>query len=366
LKILHLLDSLNRGGTETLVLDICRNSSTDFFDLTFAATGGGNLEEDFRASGVDFVRLQRRLPIDLVLAKRLRDVIKKRQIEIVHTHQPVEGIHAYIAALGLKTKVILSYHGGSVDAKNRRTLQFLLPRTAKNVFCSEALRVWYKAERNLNTDQNFTILHNGVDRKRLNGDGARFKQSAKIPADAFLIGMIGNFYAAPRKDQLTLCRALPDVFTKIKNAHCIFVGRIEEGAENKFAECVKFCKEKGFLERSHFLGVRSDVPDILDALDIFVLSTLHEGLPISVLEAMLAGVPCVLSDISPNLEVSNNGEFAEIFPTQNADVLSEKLLQLTKNTELRENLSKKTLDFANQNYSIKAHLEKLKMLYNSI
>jgi glycosyltransferase involved in cell wall biosynthesis len=120
------------------------------------------------------------------------------------------------------------------------------------------------------------------------------------------------------------------------------------------------------LERSHFLGVRSDVPDILDALDIFVLSTLHEGLPISVLEAMLAGVPCVLSDISPNLEVSNNGEFAEIFPTQNADVLSEKLLQLTKNTELRENLSKKTLDFANQNYSIKAHLEKLKMLYNSI
>ena len=108
MKVLYLLDSLNRGGAEALVLDVCRNARGSDLDLTFAATGGGALEEDFKTSGVEFVRLQRRLPVDFRIAGKLRKIVKERQIQIVHTHQAVEAVHAYLACQGTKTKIVLT------------------------------------------------------------------------------------------------------------------------------------------------------------------------------------------------------------------------------------------------------------------
>lgn len=366
MKILHLLDSLNRGGAEMLELDVCRNAKSHGFDLTFAAMNGGRLEEDFKAAAPRFVRLRRRLPFDPHVVWQLRRVIKKQQIQIVHAHQAVEGLHAYFAALGTNAKVVLSFHGFVEDAKNRRALQFLLPRTAKNIFVSEALRRYYIDGVGLNVGENYAVIHNGVDAGRLKPGGKNLRAELEMPDDALLVGMIGNFYVAPRKDQLTLVQALPKVFAEVENAYCIFVGRIEDGAEVKFAECVKFARQNGVFDRVRFLGVRSDIPDILNALDVFVLSTLHEGLPIAVLEAMLAGVPCVLSDIAPNLEVSGGGEFAKIFEAQNAESLAENLLLLAKNEEARRGLADEAKRFARQNFSIDAHLQKLKELYQSV
>ena len=366
MRILHLLDSLNHGGTETLALDVCRNAKNHDFELTFVATGGGNLAADFKRDAPRFIQLQRRLPIDPNVIWQLHRVIKKDEIQIVHAHQAVEGLHAYFAALGTKAKVVLSFHGGQLDAKNRRALRFLIPRTAKNVFVSRALQQWYAEEHNLETEKNAVVIHNGVDAKRLAPSGKNLRAELQIPPDALVFGMIGNFYVAPRKDQITLVKALPAVFNKVENAYCLFAGSIEDGAETKFAECVKFTRAEGIFDRVRFLGLRSDVPDILAALDVFVLSTLHEGLPIAVLEAMLARVSCVLSNIAPNLEVSAGGKFAEIFETQNAKMLGEKLLRLASDEKARATLATKTKVFADANYSIGAHLENLKQLYGEL
>jgi glycosyltransferase involved in cell wall biosynthesis len=192
------------------------------------------------------------------------------------------------------------------------------------------------------------------------------KKELNLEEEAPLIGMIGNFYRDPRKDQITLCRALPKVFAEIKNAHCVFAGKTEEGAEAKFQACVDFCRENNIADRVHFLGSRSDVPDILAALELFVFSSLHEGLPIAVNEAMLAGVPLIVSDIEPLLEASENGKYAEVFHAQDALELSAKILKLLKGKELREKMAAGALEFARRNFSIEAHLESLKNLYANL
>ncbi len=117
MKVLHMLDSLNRGGAEMLVLDVCRNARANNLDLTFVATGGGDLEEDFRRSGAEFVRLQRRLPVDFRVVVQLRKLIRERNIEVIHSYQAVEGVHAYLASLGLAVKRVLSFQGYIPDAK---------------------------------------------------------------------------------------------------------------------------------------------------------------------------------------------------------------------------------------------------------
>jgi len=366
MKVLYLLDSLGRGGAEVLALDVCRNARANGLDLTFAAFGDGELETDFRRSGVDFVRLKRRLPVDLFLVNSLRKIIVRREIKIIHANQAVEAIHAYPASFGTKAKIVLSHHGFVPDNKNLSALKFLIPRVAANVVVSRALLEWYETEIGLKFYGNTQIIYNSVDEKRLEGNGERFSKEIGLPENALLLGMIGNFYRDPRKDQMTVCKSLPRVFAEINNAHCIFVGKTETGAEDKFQDCVDFCHENNISERVHFLGARGDVPDILHALDLFVLSSLHEGLPIAAIEAMLARAPLILSDIEPLLEISQNGKYAEIFPVQNAEMLSEKIIKLLKDKNARQNLAKRAFDYATENFTIEAHIENLKKLYNSI
>ncbi|MCA1640360.1 MAG: glycosyltransferase family 4 protein, partial [Acidobacteria bacterium] len=275
-----------------------------------------------------------------------------------------EGVHAFLACAGTNAKTVLSHQGFVAEKKNRLALRFLLPRVAMNIVISQGLRRWYESELNLKFSDNVKIIYNGVDENRLAWTGETLKQELGLPPDALLFGMIANFYRDPRKDQMTICKSLPRVFAENDNSYSVFVGKVEPGAEHKFAECVDFCRENKISKRVFFLGGRSDVPKILDSLDIFVFSSIHEGLGIAAIEAMLTNVPCVLSDIEPFLEVSGGGKYAEIFPVQNAEILGEKIIKLLQNENLRGDLAKRAFGFAKQDFSIEAHLRELKRLYN--
>ncbi len=366
MKVLHLLDTVNRGGAETLVLDVCRNASNSGIDLTFVTTLGGELEEDFRTSGANFVRLQRRFPVDPGAIFKLRKIIKEREIKIVHAHQAVDALHLYLATINLPVKRVLTHHGFVTDAKNRRTLQFLIPRMDANIFVSIGLQSWLEKNEKLAVRHNSHVIYNGTDEKRLQPTGKNLRKELDLKENSLLLGMIGNFYRDPRKDQMTLCRSLPKVFAEIENAHCIFAGKVETGAEEKFQDCIEFCRENKIAEKVHFLGVRSDIPDVLAALDLFVFSSLQEGLPIAMTEAMLAKVPLIVSDIEPLLEASENGKYSEVFPVGNAEILRKKVLKFLQNISLREDLSNQALKFAREKFSIEAHLKVLKKLYYSL
>lgn len=366
MKILHFLDTVNRGGAETLVLDVCRNAEKFGLNVSFAHAGGGALETDFKHSGFRYFRLHRRLPFDPMLVSALRNIIKDKDINIVHTHQAVEALHALAASFGTNTKVVLTHHGIVPDRKNLLATRFLIPRVAHNILVGNESKKNYEREFNFKFPPATSVIYNGVDAQRLKPSGADFRTELNLPNDAFLIGMIGNFYIESRKDQATICRALPKILKELPNVYCVFAGKIVAGAEEKLEECVRICAENNISDKVHFLGGRSDVPDILDALDIFINSSLAEGLPIAVNEAMLARVPTILSDIAPLLEASNNGEFAEIFKVGDENDLSEKVLKLLKDENLKKNSANRAKQFAENNFSIAAHLESLKNLYKKL
>ena len=366
MNVLHFLDSTNRGGAETLALDVCRNAKQQGMDLTFVTACGGALEEDFRASGVDFIKLKRRLPIDFSLVGNLRKIVAEKEIEVVQGYQAVEAIHLYLATLGTRVKKVLSFQGGTFyDWKNKSALNFLIPRMNANIVVSESLKKWHAQIDKFDTE-NFTVIYNGADEKRLKPTGKSLKKELGLRDDALLVGMIGNFYREPRKDQLTICKSLPKVFAEIKSAHCVFAGKIEDGAEEKFADCARFCRENGIADRVHFLGARADVPDILNALDLFVFSSFHEGLPVAVAEAMLAKVPLIVSNIEPLREASGDGKYAPVFEVQNDGELAREILKLLKNDSARTDLAKHAYEFALENFSIEAHFQQLKKLYEKI
>ena len=367
MKVLHYLDTLGRGGAEMQALDVARNAADFGLELTVAAGGGGALAEDFRGSGTKLVMLQRHLPVDPLLVWQLRRIIRKQNIEIVHGYQPVDGIHLYLATRGLKgVRTVMSFQGFIQDRKNRAAAKFLIPRMDANVVVSRGLQKWLSEKDGLDTSKNFTVIYNGADPDRLMPSGHSIRTELGINADTPLVGMVANFYRDHRKDQFSVVKAMGSVLLEIDNAHCIFAGGVEPGAEAKLLACKDSCKESKIDDRVHFLGSRSDIPDILSELDIAILSSFYEGLPVAVSEAMLAGTAMIVSDIEPHLEASQNGEFAGVFPTGDAAILAEKIINLLGDDAGRMQLAEKAKNFALENLSIYSHLRQLKSLYESI
>ncbi|HEY0080556.1 MAG TPA: glycosyltransferase family 4 protein [Pyrinomonadaceae bacterium] len=366
MKVLHVMDSLNRGGAEMLALDVCRNARANNLDLTFAATGGGDLEDDFRRSGVDFVRLERRLPFDLRLAAQLRRLVRERGFRVVHAHQAVEALHAYAATVGTGARRVLSFHLCRADAKNRFALKFLAPRMDANLTVSRDLLRCLREEEGFETGERFQVVYNGVDAKRLKPSGASLRTELGLSNAVALAGMVGNFYADARKDQLTVCRALPRLFAEAPHAHFVFVGAHDPREPRLYEECVNFCREQSISGRVHFLGKRADIPDILSSLDVFVLSSRHEGLGIAAIEAMMLGIATVVSDIGPLLEVAGGGNYACVFRTGDAEALSARLLELISDKERRFELGRLGKQWATRQFSIESHIASLLKLYNSI
>lgn len=366
MKVIHLLDSIDRGGAEMIALDVCRNAKRFGIDLTVAVSNSGALESEFENSGADFVKLKRRFPVDLLLIKKLRQIIKSKNIEIVHGYQAVEGLHLYFATIGLPVKRVLSFQGLIASKKDILAAKFLLPRMDANIVVSKGFENWLKKSFNIAAIPNSHIIYNCADAARLAPQGNSIKKEIGAEHNDFLLGMVANFHHDGRKDQLTVCRSLPTVFREFTNAHFVFAGKTAPGGEAILNECKRICETNGIGDRVHFLGGRSDVPDILSELDVFVFSSLYEGSPIAVAEAMLAGVPVIVSDIEPLLEASDSGKCAEVFPARNAEILSAKIIKLLKDNELRRKLAKLALDFARENFTIDAHLRELKKLYETL
>ena len=365
MKVLHLLDSVNRGGAETQVLDVCRNASRFGIELTLVAAGGGVMEDEFRASGVEYVRLDRKLPIDLIFARRLKALIRERGIQVVHGYQAVDGLHLYLATRRLRdVRTVLSFQGFVPGAKNRIATQFVAPLMNANISVSRSLMSYLRDEVGVKSFDNFHVVFNGADERRLAPSGKSIKEELGLQADSSVGAMVANFVVDPTKDQLTICRALPEVVGQFPNFHFLFVGRVSAGAQDVVEECRQACAPVS--SNVHFLGARTDVADILDALDLFVFSSRREGFPVAVSEAMLAGVPMIVSNIEPLMEATHLGEYAEVFPVGDANALARKMSDLLNDKARRDDLSSRARQYARDNFSIDAHLTRLRTLYESL
>jgi len=349
-----------------MTLDVCRNAKARGLDLTFLASGGGDLEEEFRSSGADFIRLNRRRPLDRGLVAQIRQIIKDRNIQVVHSHQPVEALHLYLATRRSDTKHVLTLHGMNQGTKNDLALRFVLPRTDGCIVVSNDLRNSLANVAGLRRIKDVLVLGNGVDEKRLQASDHDLRRELQIPADSFMMGMVANFTPAAAKDQMTVCRALPKVFAALPQAHFLFVGSRSITAPDLFDDCVQFCQRAGIGKRVHFLGKRSDIAEVLSSLDIFVLSSQREGSPISVIEAMMKGIPTVLSDIRALQELSQDGEYACLFRAGDDHDLAEKLIGLAGRKEHRTALARKAQQWAVDNFNIGRHMTNLISFYFSL
>jgi glycosyltransferase involved in cell wall biosynthesis len=325
-RILLLVKGLGRGGAETLLAAAAPHLDRARFgyEVAYLLPHKDALVEDLRRAGVP-ARCLGRGPAWL---GRLRRAAVGGGFDIVHAHSPAPAAGARVALPGAVRHVYTehnvweSYHPATRWA-NAATL-------ARN---DHVFAVSDRVRRSLRRPDRrrppIETLHHGVDLEvmgRLRPHGVR--DELGIAPDAPLVGMVGNFRAD--KGHRHLLGALPSLRRSIPELRVVLVGRgPEEARERRRAAAL------GVDEMVIFAGFRPDAARIAGALDLFVLPSVHEGLPIALVEAMAQGVPAVCSSVGGVPEVVRHGEEGLLVPPGDVPALAGGIAFLLGHPEVR-------------------------------
>ena len=320
------------GGAQTYVATLLP-MLVERFDVAVAAHGPGPLRDAARAAGVRFIELQHvRRPLSvwrdpLGLLELVR-VVRRERPHIVHANSAKAGALGRLAAWLMRVPIrIYTVHGwaftaygGASSALFRRAEQLLGPLTTATICVAESER---RAGLEARTCDEATtvVIHNGVEPRRVEALETRSRRCRLVT--------VGRLQAP--KDPLTLVRALAALERGSCETELVGDGPDRPAVENEV-------RRLGLDSVVRLAGVRTDVPELLAAADLFVLSSRSEGLPLSILEAMATGLPVVASRVGGVPEVVVDGETGLLVPPGDPGSLARAIERLLDDSALRRRL----------------------------
>lgn len=300
-RVLQVFNQMNRAGAETMLMNLYRNmdQSRIQFDFIVFEKAEGMFDQEIRELGGHIYYIPKlSLKSMWLYIKRWNDFFdENRGYKIIHSHiRSTASIYLYIAKKhGLIT---IAHSHSTVESRDKkiqytikRILEFPLGKIADYHFaCSDAAAKWLFGPGILQSPS-YYLLKNAVDTDALRYNPEKEKEMKRKwrMSGNFVVGHVGRF-STPKNH-----KKLIDIFEKVAqiddSSRLILVGdgelRIE--IENRV-------REKGLEDKVVFAGIQKNVSEFLQMMDVFVMPSLYEGLPVSAIEAQAAGIPCILSD----------------------------------------------------------------------
>lgn len=308
IRILQVVTYMGRGGLETMLMNYYRHIDRDLvqFDFLTHRDFRADYDDEIESLGGKIYRLPRLVPWSPSYHKALDNFFAEHaEYRIVHVHQDCLSSVILKAAEKHGVPVRIAHSHTISQNKNFKYIVKLyyrrqIPRYATQLFaCGEAAGEW------MFQGAAFEILNNAIDARQYQFDPMRSRQKRLelgIPEDGFVVGHVGRF--SPEKNHKFLLDVFAEVHRQQKNAFLLLVGG---GSLRPEAE--KKVQSLGLNRNVIFTGVRNDVPDLMQAMDLFVFPSLYEGLPVTMIEAQAAGLPCILSEgVPPEACITDNAQ----------------------------------------------------------
>lgn len=334
MNITHFVESLDRGGLERMVLELVKYQHRQGHRCQVVCLySSGSLAHELDDLGITVTACGKRDGLDLTALARARRMVGEHATEVLHTHNAVAHYQAVLATCGLPMRqVINTRHGMGVNRRARRRewlYRRALARTDTVVTVCEAARN-DAIQRGIVPSAKARVVPNGihVDAFQTASPRAheRIAQLLNLPENTRIIGTVGRLNWT--KDQLGLIRAFRQVHEQHANTALVLIGDGELRASLQQAAI-----DEGMADRVHFLGDRSDVRDLLQGLDIFVLSSLSEGYSMALLEASAVALPIVATQVGGNGEIVRDGVNGCLVPAGNPTTLAQAMLGLLRNPQ---------------------------------
>lgn len=341
MRILHIITSLRIGGAEKLLVDLLPRIKQMGHEVAIYVFLGQltPLVSQLKSAGVQVIMGGAKesvySPRHIIMIRRMLP-----NYDIVHTHNTSPQYYAAIANIGIHIPLVTTEHSSNNRRRKWtlfRPLDRWMYRQYQEVICISRPCMTnlqeYLADKQIN---NLLIVNNGIDTQRfINATPSREYNHASLLASHIIINVAGFRW---EKDQPTIIRAmqlLPNEY------HLLLIG---EGEKRK--DCEQMTRALGLENKVHFLGIRTDIPELLQAADIVVMSSHHEGLSLSNLEGMAAGKPFVASNVDGLREIVSG--YGVLFPHEDEKALAIGIRKLCEDSQYASIVAARCLQRASE------------------
>lgn len=299
IRVLHVVTYMGRGGLETMLMNYYRHIDRTRlqFDFLVHRDFEADYDSEILALGGRIYHLPVLNPFSRSYRKALDDFFKAhKEYKIVHSHLDCMAGIPLAAAKKNGVPVRIAHAHNSSQARDLKyPLKLLfkrnIPRSATELFaCSREAGMWMFGS------CEFQILNNAIDAAQYRPNHEVRKQKRRelgIAEDAFVVGHVGRF--APQKNHDFLLDVFAELCGRCSEAFLLLIGDGE-----LMPRMQKKATALGIEDKICFTGVRADVAQLLQAMDVFCFPSLFEGLPVSIIEAQAAGLPCLISERVPS------------------------------------------------------------------
>jgi glycosyltransferase involved in cell wall biosynthesis len=372
LRILHVVGSLNRGGIETWLAQAIARLPRERYQCDFCTYrfSRGAYATEFEQCGCEFhnIPLGSNPLAILRFARRFRRLLREGHYDVVHCHGLLlVGFILFLARM--ENTALRIGHAHSADRNTGRVTSvanrsgLMLNRALARAFATHCVGCSAEAGEALfgkrwRRNQRYKVIHCGVDLTPFKAPNSAdsVRDALGIEPGALVIGHVGSFSVA--KNHRFLVEVAAKVVEHCESAVMLLVG---DGILRPSIE--RRCAELGIAKRVIFAGVSSRVPELmLCAMDAFVMPSLHEGLPLVLLEAQAAGLPCLVSDVVSR-EAMISDDAIQFMPlASGAEAWARAVVSLLKSTTRRTDLLTRMAD---SDYNVVVSAERLEALYGS-
>ncbi len=363
--VMQVIDGLESGGTETVLFDLISRLMACGFRVSVCYCQPGPLVEMYSELQIPLIRIPWSSHIDPGVLSRMWWAMRRDPPQIVHTHLFKSNVHGQLAARLSGVPIVVStLHNMNEWAKNPilGSIYGLVLRLADKIIVLSDEMAAYFVEHAKIPPSRFITINNAIPIERFEGNddaGFAVRKELGISSDAPLFGMVARLH--PQKDHKTFLLAMVHILRVHTNARFLIVG---DGASQE--SLTQFASSLGLEKSVVFCGHRKDVPAVMAALDVLVLSSHFEGMPVVLLEAMAASRPIVATATRGIFSVVRDGENGLLVPPGDPEALARACLRLVDDPALRRRLVKGGRANVKANHSINVTAKRTMDLYRSL
>jgi glycosyltransferase involved in cell wall biosynthesis len=359
-RVAVMIESDGPGGAESMVLALADGLAARGIDVRAAVFGGGEgwLTERLLAAGHSVYLPELSRPLDVAFAVRLARWVREQKLSVLHAHEFTMGFYAGVAGVLARTPHLLTMHGGTAfaTAMRRRIALGLTARRATAVVGVSESTCGHLATSLSIAASRIELVPNGVLHRA--GDRDATRASLGLGSADQLLLAVGNLYSV--KGHTTLVAAAAQLVHRdgLPPWRIAIAGRGDQ--ERSLREQITAAGLDGHVQ---LLGLRSDIPNLLAAADSWVMPSLNEGLPLALLEAMLAGLPVVASAVGGIPKLVRPGETGVLVPPGSAEALAVELETLLRQPHHAQTLAHEGRRLVQEQYSFDAMIDRYLSIY---
>jgi glycosyltransferase involved in cell wall biosynthesis len=367
LRVLECIRQGQIGGGESHLLSLVENLDRSQFEPIVLSFTDGPMIDRLKTMGVETHIIHTLKPFDFRKWGQVKQLLKEKNIDFIHAHGTRASSNVLWAARSLGIPVIYTVHGWSFHPDQKPLIKkirilgekYITSRTDLNISVSASNQ---QTGRDFISSFNSIVVNNGIDQQKFNPAKPYkdIRTELSIPKDVLLVLFIARFTS--HKQPLKLIEAFGQALPSNPHMYLLMVG---DGDQKE--EAVALIERLRLKDKIKLESFRQDVPDVLNAADIFVLPSLWEGLPIGLLEAMAMGKAVIASNVDGTSEVIQHDQNGWLVETEGlVSNLSNALVQLGTDETKRKRYQYAALQTVNEKYNAANMTRTIEDLYRQV